>query len=185
MSFWSDKNLEPKRSFRFILSINGGVTPGIKKYLVKSVKKPSFSLGEASHQYLNHTFNFPGRLTWDPVEFSIVDVVDTDSNGSKELMEIIEASGYALPTSENVVNTISKKASVEALGKVIIRTIDAEGDAVEEWSLHNAFLTRVDLGQLDYETDGMLNISVTLKYDYASLNLMDGTKIPRGASGAN
>ena len=187
IGFWNDHRLEPKRGFRFILSIEGGTAGGIQQYLVKQVKKPSWSLGEATHQYLNHTFYFPGRVTWAECTFTIVDVVDTQSNGSKELMEVLEASGYSLPISPNNLANISKRKAVEALGSVKIRTIDAEGEPVEEWNLHNAYVSAAEFGELSYESDDMLNISVTMKYDNAWLNVMGpgGGKLPSNAAGAN
>ena len=36
-------------------------------WMVKSIDKPSVSLSEASHEYLNHTFYYPGRVTWNSV----------------------------------------------------------------------------------------------------------------------
>ena len=39
MAFWQTTDIEPKRSYRFILSI-----PGFQPYIIKSVKKPAFSL---------------------------------------------------------------------------------------------------------------------------------------------
>jgi len=186
IGFWNDHNLEPKRGFRFILVIPGS-TPEthVQQYLIKTVKKPAFTLGESTHQYLNHTFYFPGRVSWTESSFTIVDVVDSDSNGSKEIMEILEASGYVLPVDPNVLSTISKKKAVDALGTVIIRTIDAEGSPVEEWHLHNAYVAGATFGDLSYESDDMLNIDVTLKYDYAWLEVLGqgGGKVPSNASG--
>ena len=40
---------------------------------------------------------------------------------------------------------------------------------VEEWNLHNAFITSVKFGDLDYNSDDLVNIDLTIKYDYAIL----------------
>ena len=63
MTFWQDPNLEPKRSFKFILSIPGGNnTTGISEFLVKKVKKPEWEIGSIEHKFLNHSFYYPGRM---------------------------------------------------------------------------------------------------------------------------
>lgn len=58
MAFWQTTDVEPKRGYRFILSI-----PGFPQYIIKSVKKPSFTIGKTPHQYLNHTFTTQDELS--------------------------------------------------------------------------------------------------------------------------
>jgi hypothetical protein len=168
MAFWQATDIEPKRSYRFILSI-----PGISSYIIKSVKKPSFTIGSTPHQYLNHTFHYPGRVTWDDITFVIVDTVGDTDNGSARLMGLLDACGYSLPDPKSYA-TISKKSAVSALSSVQIHTIDAQGEVKESWWLNNAWIQQASFGDLSYEDEGMLNVSVTLKYDNAGLN----TKTP-------
>jgi hypothetical protein len=42
-------------------------------FYAKTAEKPSFALGEATHSFLNHTFKFPGRVTWNDVTITMVD----------------------------------------------------------------------------------------------------------------
>jgi hypothetical protein len=164
MAFWQSTDIEPKRSYRFILSI-----PGFAPYIIKSVKKPNFSIGTTSHSYLNHTFHYPGKVAWEDVNFVIVDTVGDTDNGSAKLMGLLDACGYRLP-SPNSYETISKKSAVSALSTVQIQTVNAEGDVVESWWLQNAWIQAASFGELSYEDEGMLNVSVTLKYDNAGLH---------------
>jgi len=187
MSFWQDPNLEPKRGYRFVLSIPGGASLGIKQYLVKSVTKPAFTINTDSHKYLNHTFHYPGSLEWNEVSFTIVDTIDPDSNGSKDLMTILENSGYELPTTPqgpDTLATVSKRKSVQALGQMRIKTLDSDGNTVEEWVLNNPFVTNATFGDLSYEDEGLLNVDVTVRYDNAYLNVIGVGKFPN-TSGAN
>ena len=72
MAFWSDgTGYEPKRAYRWILSIDD-----IEVYTIKKVSKPSFTVSESSHQYLNHTFYYPGRVEWSTVSFSLIDPIN-------------------------------------------------------------------------------------------------------------
>jgi hypothetical protein len=173
MAFWSDVSVEPKRSYRWLFYLQGD-TPnvGIQTYTIKSVKKPSFTISEVPHQYIAHTFYYPGRLTWSPVEVTIVDPVSPDATAT--LNRVLVNSGYEIPVPNaempNRVNqSFSKsKAVLNGLGTPRLVQLDADGRQIEEWSLRNAFLTNVDFGNLDYATEEMLNISLTIRYDYAT-----------------
>jgi len=189
MTFWQDPKLEPKRSFKFILSIPGGANAprGLKEFLVTKVAKPNFSTTSVEHKFLNHTFYYPGKTTWSPVDVTIVDTVDPTANATQEIMTMLEQSGYELPSTPMITSgwgTISKKkAVIDALGAVKIKTIDSDGRVVEVWNLMNAWIQKVDFGQLAYDTEEVLRVTMTLQYDNAYVNVLDGDgKIP-SASG--
>lgn len=174
MGFWADPNVEPKRNFRFLLYIGG-----IASWLVKKTSKPTWSLKTTPHKYLNHTFNFPGGVEWDKVTVELVDPVAPDA--SKTIQDIIRASGYHFPSDPNDVSTISKRNAVAALGQVTIQQIGAdEGEIVEEWILHNAFISSVKYGELSYDSEELTTISLELTYDYA-----EQTKSGQGIAPAN
>lgn len=170
-SFWSEKGLEPKRKFRYLVYF-----AGMPQWIAKTVTKPSFSVGTTQHSYLQHNFNFPGRVTWQDVNLTIVDAITPDSVAT--LYRIIQESGYVLPpnVSQNELGgkrTITKEAMVNALGtSVQIETIGGSGDTeiLESWVLNNPQITSVNFDTLDYSSDDLLNIQITLKYDWASLN---------------
>ena len=82
MPFWSttfqnteDVLKDPKRNFRFFITITGITTDngGSMVWYAKDVQKPTFTLAEATHEYLNHTYYYPGKVTWNPVEIKMVD----------------------------------------------------------------------------------------------------------------
>ena len=93
MTFWYDSQIQPKRAYRFLLSVVGA-NNSIKQFLIKKVSKPSFTISESEHKYLNHTFYYPGKVTWNEVTFTIVDVVDDVDNGTAAVMRMLEGSGY-------------------------------------------------------------------------------------------
>ena len=181
MGFWQDNNVEPKRGYRFVLSIPGRES-GIKQYLVKSVKKPGWTIGDSPHQYLNHTFHYPGRTTWEPCSFVIVDTVNDDSNGTVELMKLLQDSGFELPepigTEGRGLKTVSKAKATSALGKVYIKTLNADGIEVETWVLNNAWISAASFGDLDYSSEELLNVNVTLVYDNAYVKMPGKANLP-------
>lgn len=166
MAFWSERTVEPKRKFRWLLYWSG-----VPQFVVKSVKKPSYNVEVTPHQFLNYEFNYPGRVKWNPIDITIVDPVNPDS--TKSLYKILENSGYVIPSNyqEAAAATISKKAMVEALGTEIkLSQLDADGTVpIETWVIKNPLITSAEFDTLDYGADDMLNITVSITYDYATL----------------
>ena len=165
--FWADAFSEPKRQYRYVLSN----MRGIPQWIIKTVKKPSLQISETQHQFINYTFYYPGRVEWQPIDITLVDPVDPDATAT--LMEIVRDMGYVYPsdidTTGGGVITISKKKSIEALGREIyIDQIDPDGGGkIETWVLKNPFITNLDFGELSYESDELVNINMTLRHDYA------------------
>jgi len=170
--FWTSKASQPKRSYRFLLSIEGA-GGGEMSWLVTQVKKPSATVGEVSHKYLNHTFYYPGRVEWDTVNCTLVDPVSPNAAGL--MAHMLAESGYVVPGNDSVTDSITKQAATNALGKVRIKQFDSnDNNVVEEWVLNGAFVTNVDWGELSYESDDLTNITLTIRYDWATLKTSGG-----------
>ena len=173
MPFWStnfgeDTTLkDPKRKFRFTVEFQGIAASigGAVMWYAKTVGKPSFAIAAAEHKYLNHTFYYPGSVTWTDVSVTLVDPVDPDMTAT--LSDIVVQSGYAPPADTTSLSTMSKAKAAGALGTVIITQIDSDGKPLETWTLWNSFMTEVKYGDLEYGGDDLTELSVTLKYDWA------------------
>ena len=174
MPFWStnfgeDTTLkDPKRNFRFIVEFNGiNATPGgALAWYAKSAQKPSFAVASAEHKYLNHTFYYPGSVTWNAISITMVDPVEPDMTAT--FSDILVQSGYSPPTDTTSLGTISKAKAAGALGIVTITQIDSDGNPLETWTLWNSFVEDVKFGDsLSYGDDELTEVSVTLKYDWA------------------
>jgi hypothetical protein len=168
MAFWTDATLQdPKRAYRFLVTL-GNMTNGAQWY-AKSATKPSFTVGETEHKFLNHTFYYPTGTTWDPVTVTLVDPLQPDA--ANQVLAILVASGYdpSKLSQGEYGTTTSKDAATDALGVCIIKQIDHLGDAVETWTLWNAFITAAKFSELSYDSDDMSTIELTFRYDWAEL----------------
>jgi hypothetical protein len=187
-NFWTNTTLEPKRNYKFLLSIPG-TSAGVRipDYLVKSVAKPSFDIGTTTHDFLNHKFYYPGKTTWNPITMVIVDTTDPEMNATQSIMKLLELSGYELPTNPNTTasrQTVSKNKAVnQALGTVSILTLNSDGAEVERWVLKNAFITKAEFGNLDYTSEDLVNVSLTIQYDNAYIKI--GNTATPNTPGAN
>ena len=61
----------------------------------------------------------------------------------------------------------ARKKFKDNLGYVQIVQIDADGKALETWTLENAFIKKITYGELDYENDDLTQMEVEFRYDYA------------------
>jgi hypothetical protein len=167
MPFWSSGKVEPKRQFRFQVSI-GGLAGGGQFY-AKSVTKPSFNVTTADHRFLNHTFYYPGAVQWNTVTLTVVDPVAPDATGN--VLSILRRSGYNVPgnlTEPGAFSTLGKGNSIDSLGSVIIRALDEDGNFLEEWQLTNAFIVGVTFNDYDYGSEDLVTVGIELRYDWAS-----------------
>ncbi len=176
MPFWStdfsqNKDLnDPKRNFRFIVEFGGiNATPGgALAWYAKTAQKPSFAIANAEHKYLNHTFYYPGSVTWNTVTIVMVDPADPDMAAT--FSDLISQAGYGPPTDTTTLGSISKAKAAFALGSVNITQLDSNGKALETWTLWNPFIEDIKYGDsLSYGDDNLTEISITLRYDWARI----------------
>ena len=166
-SFWNEPNVEPKRKFRWILSVGDSDIPA---WVIKKVTKPTFTVSEVKHSFINLSFYYPGRVEYNEIEFTLVDPVDPDMAAS--LLDIIKGSGYELPETFAVAKqTITKGEAVSRLNHCYIQQIDHEANIIEQWDLINAWVKEVNFGDLDYDSDDINEITVKMRYDFAKMSI--------------
>ena len=180
MAFWTSALSEPKRKHRFILRLPELITPdgdfAYAEYLAKSVTKPSYTVGTTEHKFLGNTYHYPGAVTWNEVTAVIVNSVSPD--GNELLYQALQQMGYLKPDIQEDVflqnlpaSTPNKQAALAALGQVQFDELSGEGGTLGTWKLNNAFLTNVTFGDLDYADEALLDIQMTIKYDWATYDV--------------
>jgi hypothetical protein len=175
MAFWTNNTVEPKRQFRFLLDLVPlEEADTLYSYHVRTAKLPQFQMdGVTEVKYVQHTFKYPGRITWQPIDVTIIDPGSPDAAGV--MMNIIRNSGYLAPKNETLAQkSISKAKSNKAMGAILLRQIDAEGANIAEWMLHNSFLTNVDFGTQGYDSDDLVEYTLSIDYDYATYKVSNG-----------
>ena len=198
MSFWTDGKIEPKKANRWIVQFDGIHTGNM--YFATKVGRPEIEVSNKEHKYLNHTFNYPGRVTWKPITLTMVDVAGSGDAGEankdnvmRNLLAILRDSGYIVPLNagaagNNQLGTIAKNKAVSRLATsttpnaiaganasngVQVKMVDANGNVIEQWNLKNAFITSFKPSELSYESDDLAAVDVTITYDYCEYGTND------------
>ena len=165
-NFWSTNNVEPKRNFRFQVQLGGTDAPIL--WWAKTVTIPAYDVSEVEHNYLDNKFYFPGRVSWNEVSMTLVDPISVDAVAQTN--KILVDMGYTVKADETNKETMSKaKAAAQngPLPTVVISVLNAEGVAIEVWTLKNAFLKSAKFGDLDYSSDDLRTVEMTVRYDWA------------------
>ena len=185
---WQSMNIEPKRKFRWAISFS--TIGNDAAYMVKSVKKPSLTSTIAEHSYLNHIFKYPGKVKWENIDVTFID--SFQANIGSRFYNILRASGYKQPLGPaDTLVGFTKANMVAALGEVKIRQLDGGSvltgepaldvdptffgaNVREEWVLKNTQLVSIKFGDgLSYEDEKLVEVSVQLAYDYATMTEMN------------
>jgi hypothetical protein len=82
-----------------------------------------------------------------------------------------------------IAKTITKKTATDALSTFRIdeKGTDDDGNTVDvgNWKLQNAFITEVNFGEHSYDSEDMIDIQLTVQYDWAKYS--KGTYVASGA----
>lgn len=194
MAFFSNNGLNPKRKFRWIVQFDGAQESGeTLKVAAKAVNKPSYSLDVTKHKFINHEFNYPNRVVWNPINLTLIDHIghgEGNTSVAAILYDMLGKGGYKTPVGEGTnacQNSYTKARATTALGQVKILQLAGENsrnkvtnlpnllgsvgtsneDVLETWTLNNAFLTKVEFGELSYDDDALVEIKVEIVYDWA------------------
>lgn len=176
MSFWTETSLEPRRSFRFRLGSTNGLELGDTGrspywWSAKKVDKPSFTVNSNKYRLINHEINVPGIVSWNPISIEIVDVGKTVTDLLSQLSDF----GYN-PQELSKDTGLAKAKGLSEIGNIRIEQIkggkkeDGGGEVLETWKLEGAFISEIRFGNLDYSSDEIVTLNLTITYDYAYLD---------------
>lgn len=148
-------SFEPKTQNRFIFYVDG-----IPTFLIKKATRPGFNNNEIVLDHINVYRKVKGKVRWNDVTLELYDPITP--SGAQIVMEWQRLHHESVTGRDGYSDFYKKDCTMNILGPV--------GDAVEEWTLKGAFIKDTNFGEGDWSQDtGILNIGITLSYDYAIL----------------
>jgi hypothetical protein len=145
---------EPKVKNRFILTIDG-----IPSYTIKTANRPQITFEEVVLEHMNVKRYVKGKGEWAELEMTMYDPIVPSA--AQAVMEWIRLSHESVTGRDGYSDFYKKDVTINVLGPV--------GDKVEEWTLKGAWVKSANFGELDFTSNDPVDISVTLRYDYAIL----------------
>ena len=146
---------EPKKAHQFIMYIDN-----IPAYLIKTTAKPSMTNGEIALDHINVKRYVKGKTQWNTIGVTLYDAIVP--SGAQAVMEWVRLH-HESATGRDGYSSFYKK-------RVVIHQLSPLGEVIEEWILNGAFITESNFGSLDWGSEEVVNIEMTLRYDWAFLN---------------
>lgn len=146
---------EPKTKNRFIFQIEG-----IDAFLVKSGNRPSLESSRKEIDFINTKRYVAGKYTWSTLDITFQDPIVP--SGAQKVIEWVREHHEFSTGISGYKSAYRREITLNMLGP--------DGTKVEEWKLVGAFIQSVTFGDLDYSSDDLSDVQVTLSYDYAILN---------------
>ena len=145
---------EPKLKNRFIMNIDG-----IPAYTIKTATRPQVTFDEVEMHHMNVRRYLKGKAAWQPLTITLYDpIVPSAAQAS---MEWIRLSHESVTGRDGYSDFYKKDVNFQVLGPV--------GDIVEEWELKGCFVQSADFGEVAFDSSDPIEITATLRYDYAIL----------------
>jgi hypothetical protein len=155
---------QPKIRHRFrVRVINfGPIAGGLElTQQVINAARPNVSFEATPLHIYNSIMYFSGKATWQNLQLEIRDDI---TNSVSRLV------GHQLQKQMNFFEQTSAAAGINYKFTTIIEILDGGNeDVFEQWTLEGCFLQSVDYQQLAYESSEAVTISLTIRFDNATL----------------
>lgn len=156
LNFWSNAySWEPKKSHQFIMYLGD-----IPAYLIKASAKPSFTNGEIALDHINVKRYVKGKTQWNTIAVTLYDAIVP--SGAQAVMDWARLH-HESTTGRDGYSTYYKK-------EIKLRQLSPLGEIIEEWVLKGTYIADSNFGSLDWATEDVVQIEMTLRYDWAFLN---------------
>lgn len=150
--FYTD--FEPNTKNHFIMEIDG-----IPSYMIKTATKPSIQFETITLDHINLKRKIKGKGEWQNIDITLYDPIVP--SGAQAVMEWVRLSHESLTGRDGYAGMYKKDIDIYAMGPI--------GDKTSQWKLKGAFIESANFGDLDWAASEVVEISLTLAYDYAIL----------------
>ena len=147
-------HFEPKLKNRFIMQIDG-----IPAYMIKTANRPQITFDEVTLEHMNVTRYVKGKGRWQTLDITLYDAIVPSA--AQAAMEWIRLSHESVTGRDGYSDFYKKEVTFNGLGPV--------GDVVEEWTLKGCYIQDAQFGDLDFSSSDPVEVTLTLRYDYAIL----------------
>ena len=145
---------EPKLKNRFIMEIDG-----IPAFTIKTAQRPQITFDEVVLEHMNITKYVKGKGRWQTLQITMYDPIVPSAAAS--VIEWIRLHHESSTGRDGYQDMYKKNVVFNVLGPV--------GDKIEQWTLFGTMIQDAAFGDLDFSSSDPVEITLTLRYDYAEL----------------
>ena len=141
---------EPKRNYRWVLAIEG-----IDAFLIAKANRPTITLTDKKIDFINSYRRVSGKLEFGDLSVTLHDPIAP--SGAQQVMEWIRTH----------YESVSGRAGYADFYKrdIQLKMLDPIGTVVELWDIKGCLLTNINFQTLDYNSDDVQMIDMTIKFD--------------------
>ena len=132
---------------------------GIPAYVIKTANRPQITFDEVELNHMNVKRFVKGKGTWQTLQITLYDPIVPSA--AQAVMEWVRLGHESVTGRDGYSDFYKKDCTFNVLGPV--------GDIIEEWTLKGAWIQDAAFGDMDFGSSDPVDITVTLRYDYAIL----------------
>jgi len=141
---------EPKRKHRWIFAIEG-----LDSFLIRKAARPNFNMGNKEIPWINTQRYISSKLKFDSITVDLHDPIAP--SGAQQVMEWVRTHHESVSARSGYADFYKRDCQLKML--------DPIGTVVELWDIKGAFIESAKFGDLDYGSDDLVSVSLTLKFD--------------------
>ena len=145
---------EPKLKNRFIMEI-----AGIPAFTIKTMQRPQITFDEVQLEHMNVTRYVKGKGRWQTLQITLYDPIVPSAASS--VIEWVRLHHESATGRDGYSDFYKKNVTFNLLGPV--------GDIIEKCTLYGTMIQDAAFGDLDFSDSNPVEITLTLRYDYAIL----------------
>lgn len=175
-------SLTLKRKFRYLFSIPSvavdGVFNGVKTLPPRKSARPGAQLKEFDFQHISETIYYPLKVEWKTINLVLYDINCNANPVFDWLLQFYNYSATNTASTSNGtglaqnVNNSPNSLSINLPGfkrDATLELYDGCGNIIEQWIFENAYPSSIDWGELDMDSNDIVMVDLTLRYDRASI----------------
>jgi hypothetical protein len=144
---------EPKRKNRWLIRFPSEL--GIQEWWASTASRPTITQEAKAIPFINTETYVVGRFTWGTIDVTFRDPIGPSA--SQALMEWVRLHSESVTGRQGYAAGYKKNVDLEML--------DPTGVVVEKWRLEGTFISSANFNNLDYSSDDLADITVTLRPD--------------------
>jgi hypothetical protein len=141
---------EPKRKFRWVLSIEG-----VDAFLVKGAARPQVDIGSTEIHWINTVRYVAGKAKFGTMSITLYDPIAP--SGAQQVMEWIRTHYESVSGRSGYADFYKRD--------IQLKMLDPVGTVVELWDIKGAQITQANFNDLTYDGEDAQEIALTIQPD--------------------